>query len=66
MQAKRTKALTDLKLLAENLRYGGIALSDAKLVEVLAQICIWAGNAGTKSSLFEINEQNVLTEVHIN
>ncbi len=54
MQAQRTNALTNLKLLVEELQYGGIALSDTKLVEVFDQIFVWANNEGDKSCLPEI------------
>ncbi len=57
MQAKRTKALTDLRHIVEELRYCAIVLSDTSLVVELGQICIWANDEGNKLSLPEINER---------
>ncbi len=57
MQAKRTKALTDLSLLVEELRYSVIVLSDTKLLEELEQICFWASYEGNRSSLPEITKR---------
>ncbi len=57
MQAERTKALTDLLHIVDELKYCKIILSDRKLLEELDQICTWANSEGNKSSLPEINER---------
>ncbi len=57
MPDQRNNALTELKHLVENLKKCKLVLSDRIWKEELDQICIWANNEGTTSSLPEINKR---------
>ncbi len=57
MQRRRQNALTDLKCRAEKLRNSRIVLSDRRLAEEIAKICVWTNKEGTKSGLPEIDKQ---------
>ncbi len=57
MQSRRVNALTDLECLAENLKNCKTVLPERPWEGELDEICIWAINDGTKSSLPEINKR---------